>query len=411
MHFVSRVDCREAWCSSVADAPKECLVDDAFSFKGGLQRNLMFYGGWCMHKQEPSVDYAFCFKGGSGGLVAFVADCKQTWYSSMDDAETKNVRWIMHFVSREDSGWGVGHVRCGLQTNMMFFGGWCTNKKNLRWMMHFVSWGGSGLGGVGHVHCGYSKQTWCSSVGDAEAKRMFGRWCILFQGWIADKHDVLRWLTHFLSRVGCKETWCSTVDDACINKNLRWIMHFVSRGVRGGWSRSLRIANKHDILRWMTQKQKMFGGSCILFQGKTRVGGLVAFVVDCKQTWRSSVDDAQTKRIFGGWCTSFQGGLGRGGGLCTFVLGSGSDRFPTSRVSHFSVWPSFQQFSCFFEFVFVVFNIILQIAFMYGLCQKLWFLKNVSLQPRVQLTVSQLRGKIIINVAWIKIGLKCPEGK
>ena len=100
--------------------------------------------GWC-----SSVDVEVVWRGGGGeggGLMTFVVICKQGWCSAVD----------VEVVWRGGGGeGGANHVRCCLQTKMMFLGGcWnsllLANKDDvLRWMLKFV------------VAC---KQRWCSLV-------------------------------------------------------------------------------------------------------------------------------------------------------------------------------------------------------------------------------------------------------
>ena len=176
--------------------------------------------------------------------------------------------------------------------------------------------GGWGVGGALLAFVVACKQRWCSSV-DEETKMMFfcGWWMCLERGvggvgggyWpsllLANKDDVLRWMR--------KRRWCSSVDDECVcnggwggwggvtglrcclqtkmmffggwgNKDdvLRW---------RGGFWRLLLLTNKDDVLRWMMN---------VFVRG---VGGLLAFVVACKQRWCSSVDDETKMMFFCGW--------------------------------------------------------------------------------------------------------------
>ena len=117
--------------------------------------------------------------------------------------------------------------------------------------------------------------------------------------------------------VTCKQRWCSSVDDECV-----W------KGGVGGYWRSLLLANKDDVRRWV---MNVFGRP-----GGVGWGGYLTFVVTCKQRWCSSVHDEcvwkggvgsggggndvrcylQTKMMFfGGWWMCLEGWGGVGGGM------------------------------------------------------------------------------------------------
>ena len=167
----------------------------------GLQTKMMLFGGWwtkhvvrwMMHLVSKG-GFKGVVRGGVGGLMTFVVDCKPRWCCLVDDEQNMLFGGWCIWFQRGGSGWGwgvwgVNDVRCGLQTKMMLFGAWWT-KHVVWWMMNKTCCSvDDAFGFKGRVRGGWGglmtfvvdcKPRWCCLVDD-EQNMLFGGWCTWFQ--------------------------------------------------------------------------------------------------------------------------------------------------------------------------------------------------------------------------------------
>ena len=117
------VDCKQTWCSSVCNHVRCWGGGGGWGLGGGA--GIITFVVDCKQTWCSSVyNHVRCWGGGGGwglgggaGIITFVVDCKQTWCSSV----YKESRSLLIANNFDVLRCTKNHVRCWLQTILMFF--------------------------------------------------------------------------------------------------------------------------------------------------------------------------------------------------------------------------------------------------------------------------------------------------